>query len=80
LVALGALALGACAREHTDRDRDTAGGRSPLAQFESDAGYGLPNPMPGSPIADGGITPYTPPPPSAAPGSPLPSTPGVPDH
>jgi hypothetical protein len=73
-----ALALGGCQRG----SRESRGARS-LAQFDTaDSGYGLPNPMPSSPIADGGITPITPIP-SATPSSPLPPnpTPGpIPSH
>jgi hypothetical protein len=66
-----ALALAGC-----ERGNRTERGAVPLAQVDnSDAGYGMPNPMPGSPIADGGITPITPPPPSAAPSTPFPQTP-----
>jgi hypothetical protein len=78
--ALALMSLSGCARRSRDDGRREA---VPLAQFDSpDSGFGLPNPMPGSPIADGGITPITPIP-SSTPNNPLPPnpTPGpIPSH
>ncbi len=74
-----AVALAGCERG----SRESRGGEPPLAQVDTaDSGFGLPNPMPGSPIADGGITPITPTP-TSSPGNPLPlnPTPGpIPSH
>jgi hypothetical protein len=56
--------------------------RSPrgVAQYGYEAGYGMPNPQPGSPISDAGVapapSPTTPSPaPSRSPGTPAPGTP-----
>jgi Collagen triple helix repeat (20 copies) len=60
----GALALMGCDR-----------GSTAFAQSNADGGYGLPNPMPGSPITDAGATPIYP----GTPGAPgAPGTPGAP--
>jgi hypothetical protein len=50
---------------------------SPVSQYSYEAGYGMPNPQPGSPISDAGVAPIPSPnvpTPSAAP-SPSPSAP-----
>jgi hypothetical protein len=67
------MALAACA---CDRDRAAL----TTAQYgSSDAGYGMPNPMPGSPFADGGLAPVRPIMPSPPPSAPAPTgTPTVP--
>jgi hypothetical protein len=59
-------------------DRPQNGQNSPVAQFGGiDAGFGSPNPMPGSPIADAGFAPVNPSP--GTPGSPSnPGNPGSP--
>jgi hypothetical protein len=61
-------------------DRSEATPRGHVAQYGRDGGYGTPNPMPGSPIADAAPTPTIPAP--KPPGSPpvpgAPTTPGAP--
>jgi hypothetical protein len=73
-VALGAASLAAlaCDQQSTREHR--------LAQYGVDAGYGMPNPMPGSPIMDAGgpSNPVPPSGPSAQPGPGSPSNPGSP--
>jgi hypothetical protein len=72
---VASLALLGCDRKATTTTVAQVGG--------SDGGYGMPNPMPGSPIGDsGGISPITPAPstpgtPTGAPSMPT-STPGSP--
>jgi hypothetical protein len=99
LLGLLALPLLACTRAENTRRAPSAkdagslavGGHdaSYLAQFAMDAGYGMPNPQPGSPISpsvDASIAPpapapstpsipYAPPPPTPLPGTPYPSPP-----
>jgi hypothetical protein len=67
-VALGALGVG-CDRGHVSQyGTDASYGPMPGA----DAGPGVPNPMPGSPIADAGAPTPTILPPPTAPGAPPP--------
>lgn len=52
------------------------GGKTVVAQYSADAGYGMPNPQPGSPITpkyEAGVAPL--PPPSTPAPTPLPSAP-----
>lgn len=79
IVALGilaSLAVAGCDKDSTSTSSTTSPNRPIVAQSYVDAGGGMPNPMPGSPLGEAGVTPRPGP---INPGNPVnPGSPGYP--